>query len=390
MNLSKKLNRASKILDQFKDFYSQLDENVFKGNAFKHPWLYEISRLSIDQRVQFDAKRDYTVLKDSTWINLVEEINDICTFEKVERSESKQHFLGNAKKRHELTQLGHILSPYQKKQTVDFGGGVGNFAYFLEQEHSMKVQVLEQDKVLIDKGIAKLGKLGSNVKFSLCKISKESNTSLENFDLGVGLHTCGNFSNDIFRLAISQKLPSLINFGCCYTKIQDDDYNISIESNKHLYFNQRALSFATLGFGPIPEDFFHFREKIVNFKMSYYHWLYQTHGIIDFVSMSNSRRTLFDKSFYEFSTITTDKHFQSISLDSEYEMNTFYNSTENKDLMSYFWAYYAIARYFGELIETYILLDRALFLQDHGYSVKIIDVFDPNISPRNKAIMASL
>jgi hypothetical protein len=390
MNLSEKLNRASKILELFRDFYSQLDQNVFKGDAFNHPWLDEVSQLSTEQRVQFDAKRDHTVLKDSKWINCINEINDICSFEKVERSEPNKNFLGNAKKRHELTQLGHILSPYQSKQAVDFGGGVGNFAYFLEQEHSMKVQVLEQDKVLIDKGVAKLGKLGSKVSFSECRISKDSNNSLENFDLGVGLHTCGNFSNDIFRLAINQKLPSIINFGCCYTKIQNDDYNISNESNKTLHFNQRALSFATLGFGPIPEDFFHFREKIVNFKMSYYHWLYQTHEIIDFVSMSNSRRTLFDKSFFEFSTITTDKHFKEFALGSEAEMDSFYNSTKNKDLMSYFWSYYAIARYFGELIETYILLDRALFLENYGYSVKIIDVFDPNISPRNKAIIASL
>ncbi len=390
MSLCDKLKRASKILDQFKDFYSQQDEDVFKGQVFKHSWLETIAGFSQEQKMAFDAQRDPTVLKDPEWTHLAQQIKEICSFDKVDRLHPQEHFLGNTKKRHELTQLGSLLNPHKNKNTVDFGGGVGNFAYFLEQEYLMKVQVLEQSQALINKGKKKLGNLGSNVSFSQCHISKESNPSLKSFDLGVGLHTCGSFSTDIFRLAIDQRLPSLINFGCCYSKIQNDDYNLSFESDKNLTFNQRALSFATLGFAPIPADFFHFREKIVSFKMSFYHWLYKNYNVINFVSMSNSRRSLFDKSFYEFSKTTVDKFFSEFAIDSEEKMQAFYDSTANRELMNYFWAYYAMARYFGELIETYLLLDRALFLQNNGYHVKIMDVFDSSLSPRNKAIIASL
>jgi hypothetical protein len=44
----------------------------------------------------------------------------------------------------------------------------------------------------------------------------------------------------------------------------------------------------------------------------------------------------------------------------------------------------------GQVIETYILLDRLLFLQEQDNSVKafLLPLFDPAVSPRNVAVIA--
>lgn len=44
----------------------------------------------------------------------------------------------------------------------------------------------------------------------------------------------------------------------------------------------------------------------------------------------------------------------------------------------------------GPLVETYILLDRFLFLQEQGNSLEalLFPLFDPTISPRNVVIVA--
>lgn len=52
--------------------------------------------------------------------------------------------------------------------------------------------------------------------------------------------------------------------------------------------------------------------------------------------------------------------------------------------------YWSLRAAFGPLLETYILLDRLLFLQEQGSSLEavMLPVFDPVLSPRNVAIIA--
>ncbi|KAJ6835908.1 protein RRNAD1 isoform X1 [Iris pallida] len=52
--------------------------------------------------------------------------------------------------------------------------------------------------------------------------------------------------------------------------------------------------------------------------------------------------------------------------------------------------YWSLRAALGQLLETYILLDRLLFLQEQGNSVEafLFPIFDPTVSPRNVAIIA--
>ncbi|KAJ3674488.1 hypothetical protein LUZ60_005104 [Juncus effusus] len=57
------------------------------------------------------------------------------------------------------------------------------------------------------------------------------------------------------------------------------------------------------------------------------------------------------------------------------------------ELVGSFWS---IRAALGQVIETYILLDRLLFLQEQGNSIEafLVPLFDPGLSPRNVAIIA--
>jgi len=52
--------------------------------------------------------------------------------------------------------------------------------------------------------------------------------------------------------------------------------------------------------------------------------------------------------------------------------------------------YWSIRAALGPVLETLILLDRLMFLQEQGDSIKVVmlPIFDPTISPRNVAIIA--
>lgn len=58
-----------------------------------------------------------------------------------------------------------------------------------------------------------------------------------------------------------------------------------------------------------------------------------------------------------------------------------------QDLIGPYWSLRAAL---GPLLETLILLDRLLFLQEQGSTLEayLLPIFDPSISPRNVAIIA--
>jgi hypothetical protein len=105
--------------------------------------------------------------------------------------------------------------------------------------------------------------------------------------------------------------------------------------------------------------------------------------------MSNSRKSLYENAFSDYLEICLKKYFPEIPLPEKRETKLFYESLENIELLKYISASYAIRRYLGQLIELYILCDRALYLNEKGYTVEIVEVFNPSISPRCRAIVAT-
>jgi hypothetical protein len=53
-------------------------------------------------------------------------------------------------------------------------------------------------------------------------------------------------------------------------------------------------------------------------------------------------------------------------------------------------AFIGIQNVLGTVLESFILLDRLLYLEEHeGVEATIVPLFDPEISPRNMAIVAT-
>ena len=388
-NLSDKLKNVAIILKKHLALISQSDLTVISGNEIIHKWITELMKLDRDDLVRFDSQKEHTLLDDSEWLQLIDEIEKISCFTKIDLNDIEVPTFGNIKKQHELKQLYSFMSKDVGKSVVDFGGGVGNLACFLEGQMGMDVTVLEKDMALIEKGKKRILKMDGQVKFEHCHVcSSLSTPDLRNNEVAIGLHTCGNFATDMFRVCINNKTKKIVNFGCCYSKIKNNDYNLSAHSDKSIFLNERALSSAIQSFSKVPVEFYDYREKIMKFKLSFHHWLFIKHNHLAFCSMSNARKSLYDNSFSDYVEICLEKFFPDVSLPEKSTIDLFYKSDRNIYLNNYFSAFYALRRYLGKLVEIYILCDRALFLEENGYSVEIVEVFDPAISPRCYAIGA--
>ncbi|KAI0501364.1 hypothetical protein KFK09_016309 [Dendrobium nobile] len=79
-----------------------------------------------------------------------------------------------------------------------------------------------------------------------------------------------------------------------------------------------------------------------------------------------------------------------LGLESPQDFNLIELWMRAKPFFEFIGPYWSLRASLGPLIETYILLDRLLFLQEHGNfaEVQLVPLFDPTLSPRNVAIVA--
>lgn len=376
------------------NFISQDDSQVINGERIEHPWLDKVMKFSESELENFDALRDHSILDDKTWIETINSIKHFSNFSAIPQTDlvMKEGPLGKKKKQHELKSIHDLIVSHKLRfneinSGIDFGGGVGNLSKFLQDNFNYKMTIIEKDHDLIKRGREKTGSIGSNINFvhhDLSDIYKSPQVSQSDF--GIGLHTCGNFANNMIKTCIANKIPYIYNWGCCYSKIENDEYNLS--NSFDIKLNQRALSAATLSFSSTNIEQYRFRIKIMDYKYSFYHWLFSTYGEVDFIPMGNSRASLYDNSFAQYVVIQLQKYYPGKVIPKLDSVELFFNSIKNINLLKYFKAYYAITRYIGELAELYILHDRAIYLIQNGYEVEINNVFDNKISARNKLIFA--
>lgn len=388
MEIRGSLKESKTLLGNLLEFISQDDAKVIQNwnNRFEHEWLSKVQALSFEKRFIFDGLRDYSLIQDSNWLELISNIKMLSdvpsAVEKIESLDIQPP--GNKKKQHELKTLLQFFQNDRNQKIADFGGGVGNSSAFLMEQLEWQPTILEGNEELIKKGKKKF-KNRLNYIHGMID-SNFSSKELSHCDMAFGLHTCGNFAVDMMNSCMEAKIPKIVNFGCCYSKIEDERYYVSQE-NKPFELNRRALSAGTLSFDKTTKDFYEFRLKIMDYKYSFYHLFFKEYGEVKFQAMSNSRRSLYQLSFFEFYQMTMKRFFPEKKLLSEEEVMGFFNSRENRELLSYFQSYYAISRYIGELVESYILLDRAKMGENAGYKASILKFFDPLISPRCKGII---
>jgi hypothetical protein len=125
--------------------------------------------------------------------------------------------------------------------------------------------------------------------------------------------------------------------------------------------------------------------KVKSFRYSLHLLLYEKLGIKKFITVEGHPLKKYGEDFseYVFSKLTElgIKH----NLAADY-LNSFHQDWS--PLVKKMFLANIIRWQFGRLLEVYILLDRAIYLQESGFKVEMAQLFNESISPRNIGILA--
>ncbi|NOK37924.1 methyltransferase [Corallococcus exercitus] len=300
----------------------------------------------------------------------------------------------SAKKTHELERVLALLEPRTRfiQQAVDIGGGMGHLARLCARTFGWTFHSIDRDAALQDKGRRWLARQGGDtVRFIQASVEDGLQPGIDPLFSGrdrasIGLHTCGPLA--LTQLRKSQGAGFVLNIGCCYDKLEAPrDYPVSRFGAAHpLPFTPHALALTTRGRHHKTGDEFARMKRVYAWRFAFDLLTRQRFPERGFVRAGDAPRSLYDGPF----AVYARDRLERLGLEpgmTDAELDAFEVSVraETRDLL----LCHLLRDRFARALEVVLLLDRALLLEELGFQVELLQLFDPRLSPRNLALLAS-
>ncbi|WP_434345476.1 methyltransferase [Myxococcus virescens] len=303
----------------------------------------------------------------------------------------------SAKKTHELERVLALLAPRTRfiHQAVDIGGGMGHLARLCARTFGWTFHSIDRDAALQDKGRRWLTRTHPPGGDTLCFIQASVEDGLQpQLDplfsgrdrASIGLHTCGPLA--LTQIRKSQGAGFVLNIGCCYDKLEvPRDYPVSRFGSGHpLPFTPHALALTTRGRHHKTEEEFARMKRVYAWRFAFDLLSRRHFPERGFVRAGDAPRALYAERF----AVYARDRLERLGLDpgmTDAELNAFEVSVraETRDLL----LCHLLRDRFARALEVVLLLDRAILLEESGFQVEFLQLFDPRQSPRNLALIAS-
>jgi hypothetical protein len=370
---------------------------------FPKEWVEELARFKQKEDViRLEKKEVFSFFQSPSLIAFYQRIEELATISKIPDltpfPDDKSLFLHMIpKKQHEIKRLAPFVNDFYQThyiaKIVDIGGGIGHLAQSLANHYDLTTTSLDMDPVMQETGRQR--QVNNKVDYIQVKVDAENSqfqTLLSSDCMTLGLHTCGPLANHQIKASCANKIKGLISFGCCYEKLQHDPNSQNISNyaknlKNPITFNYFALTLATRAHRKMHEKDYELKLKVKFFRYAIHILLNDEYGMKELISLGNSSPKLYDESFGNY----VIEQFRRINLPLHHtkdELDAYFTNPERQELIWKMLTAGLIRNAFGRLMELYILLDRALYLEEHGYKVELQEFFDEPVSPRNLGIVA--
>jgi hypothetical protein len=399
MNLKEHFSKVASFLEEFSFLHEKEFLSAYPNSAPSkiQSWLNEISSWD-DVKIalmETAPEKVNNIADDHLQLYLV----TIGELKNVARLDLIDTFLTpelsrklNQKKKHEIQKISSFVdSQVQEKQFVDIGGGAGHLSNALVFNNDKSSTCIDMDEKLQSIGRDKIKywipENVDSIKFKKLLFSQESTISEidSTKNMLIGLHGCGPLSTNIVKNFHSQSYASLLSFGCCYHKL-NDEFNISEYSKEfHAGLSRQSFFLAERTTSNISDFDISNRRGVKKFRYGLHFFLKDRFDLL-FTSVGNAKKSDYSGEFASYAK----KYHQGDELQTvpDEELNSFIDSHEFTSKFNEHFALDSLRSLLGRIVEIYLILDRALYLEEMGHKVEVFQMFDSNLSPRNIAIFA--
>ncbi len=297
-----------------------------------------------------------------------------------------------ARKREQLGALLGLAAPFAAgaARVVDVGAGSGHLARLSAELFRRPTLALEREALRLrtarrraEQRSRNLGAL--DVRFAAADVGPER-LELENTDLAIGLHACGDLG-DRLVLAAAAARSSLLLCSCCFQKITTPARAMLSQAGGTLTLKKPVLGLANLtararGVEASLDDNLRGREARLCLRR-----LLQARGVPVGAGeeMRGVNRRRAQAGFAELAGTVLAARKLPPPTPAELRFHADAAEREHATMRRLSLPRHLLAR----LVEITIVLDRAAALEEHGQHVLVAELFEPRVTPRNTVLVAT-
>lgn len=273
---------------------------------------------------------------------------------------------------------------------LEWCSGKGHLGKLLAYQGNALVYSIEWQAALCQEGQEQADKLSLKQVFTQTDVLKgEGDTFLQKASCAVALHACGDLHRVLIEAAIQAKTPRLGLSPCCYHLTSQPVYlpMSQFAHNSALRLRKADLKLAVKEVATAGLREQRLKQLELSYRLGFDAWQRCARQKEEYLPIPSIQKSLLTKGFHAFCQWAAEQKglhdFMSLMPFDEFE-----SIGENRAQLVQ--KIEQVSQVFRPALEYWLILDRAMRLEEQGYKVEIGAFCEKSLTPRNWMILAGL
>lgn len=277
--------------------------------------------------------------------------------------------------------------PCERLPLVEWCAGKGHLGRLLSFQQQRPVTSIEWQQSLCEQGTELAEKHRVAQDFVQADVLSPAGAAvLSKEQQVVALHACGELHLELLRQGATRKCSSIQLAPCCYHLIDTPLYQplSAVDQQQDLALSQQDLKLAVQGQVTAGARVARLRHTEVQWRLAFHALEKDVTGHSEYRPLNSVAKHWFSGDFADFAHWAAAQHELNLPNDLDWQLYLDRGARHQRVV-----AQIEVVRHlFRRALEAWLVLDRALFLEQQGYSVTLKHFCDYSTTPRNFLISA--
>ena len=271
---------------------------------------------------------------------------------------------------------------------LEWCSGKGHLGKLLAYHHGNPVHSLEWQKVLCEAGEQEAKRRTLPQTFTHADVLKgEGRSALASTHCAVALHACGDLHGELIQQAVAANTSMLCISPCCYHLTRASQYHAFSHTGQQSTLNLRQadLKLAVKEVATAGAREQRLKQLELTYRLGFDAWQRCARQQDEYLPVPSIQKALLNQGFHAFCNWAAEQKGLTNLIP-----NPAFDDFEQigQQRAQHVHKLEAISQLFRPALEHWLVLDRALYLEENGYHVDIGTFCDKSLTPRNWMIRA--
>ncbi len=277
---------------------------------------------------------------------------------------------------------------FKEQPIVEWCAGKGHLGRLLAFHHQTSVASIEWQADLCQQGQGQADKLQLQQKFIHADVLATQAELLAGQQHVVAMHACGDLHTKLLAESVKHQVANIDVIPCCYHLTQAESYQglSSYAQQSPLALTKEQIKMAVQSQLTGGNRVAVLRQKEVLWRLAYQALRADLTQNPHYVPIPSVKKSWFSGTFKDFALWCLQQH--DLTLDKQIDWQHYLTLAEIRARSIQ--KMELVRHVFRRPLEMWLILDRALYLQEQGYQVVLEQFCDYRITPRNILIRANM